>query len=454
MSVAVINLPLDRSGKSADNLIVGVKHTLESDVGSNYPLVTLTHGGFYQKGLKVYDRFYNELVLGDDFVLSYYHKDASEFLGLEVYSLLIIINPTIVDHIYVTAQMVGGDLAYSFTVVDDYIRHLVTESGSYVPSNKDYYGAEPIYGPGELEKLRWRLDTYQPFNNEINELTRAVIGMYGDEEETLRAYIRSKYGEFTDAFTNIIAAHLADKDNPHELTKRQINLTLLENFKVASTEIANAGTSNEHYLTPALTWNAFKVNGIDPLNAHIADDNNPHRVTPLQLRTLIKSQVDTLVDKKYFKNEVVSDSINGHYGDIKSYIRILADFRKNLPANKFTVGFINPARMALGNASSQTVITSNPYRWSDWRDILALNPPSLPGSIVEAFFAAGTSATAAHNFIATQNPYRSLPNNSIVFYKIRHMYYTFRTNGATEKPNKMYSYASYKDNNGVWRTSL
>ena len=450
MTIAVINLPVDRSGKNVDNLIVGEEQPITPNPGKNYRLITLTHGGFYENELIVYDENYVRLKPNIDYILTYYHKDISEYVGLDIYSLIVVLNQSLENKLYITAQMVGGDIAYSFTVKDDYTRHLITLPYDYTPVLKDYYGNEPIYHPGELEKLRWKLDTYQPFNNEIAELTRTVTGMYGEEEEILREYIREGYRQFINGFEDIIKPHVEHKENPHVLTKSQIGLSQVENLSLASEIEAKAGDRHDRYLTPALTWKQYEIYGEQPIDEHIAKTDNPHQVSPEQLKTIIKSEVDAKVVKKYFANEVVEDSRNGYFNGKKNYSQILSEFRDSIPATAFTTGLVNPRNMTLGTPSTQSVITSHPFRWSDWNDLLAVHVPEVPATVAVATFSSGTTQAGAHNFIKTQRPYRDLPVNSIVFYKIYAMSSYGRGNGNTWYKYAWFSHMSYRNQAGSW----
>lgn len=48
-----------------------------------------------------------------------------------------------------------------------------------------------------------------------------------------------------------IAAHIANKNNPHETTKTHVGLGNVQNYAVASMAEAQAGTANDKYMTPA-----------------------------------------------------------------------------------------------------------------------------------------------------------------------------------------------------------
>jgi hypothetical protein len=78
-------------------------------------------------------------------------------------------------------------------------------------------------------------------------------------------------------------AHIARVDNPHATTKAQVGLGLVENYAVATTAEAEAGTVTTKYMTPALVKSAITVQAVTPLNAHIARVDNPHATTKAQV---------------------------------------------------------------------------------------------------------------------------------------------------------------------------
>lgn len=445
MTRVVINLPLDKTGINPSNLSMNEAVTTIR-VRSGIRIATLEHGGFYEVNLKVYNDNYNELLPGIDYVLGYHHKQVSDLFGLKIYSVIVLINDSISDELFVSAQMVGGDSAYSFTAIDDYTNFILSKPNDYVPANDDYLGTETVYGPKELELLRWKLDTYQPFNNEINKLSRAVSGLAIDNEESIRLFIRNKTNEIEEMYRGIGFPHVFDFNNPHEDNQNDIGLGLINNYRVATKQEAEEGVSNNVYLTPKLTWDALVHQAFPLIEAHENDFNDPHETTPEQLKAPIKTVVDESVDKKYYLQEVVSNSRNMAFNGNKSYSAILEEFRANIPATNFTTGLVNVARMASGTANATNVLTSNPQRWLTWKSLIS---SFNTGDVVVTTFASNISRANAHNFIATNAQFKDLPNNSIVLYKVRLLHYDFYTNGRSIV-YRWYPFASYKNQNGVW----
>jgi len=77
--------------------------------------------------------------------------------------------------------------------------------------------------------------------------------------------------------------HLADFDNPHKTTKVQVGLGNVMDFPIATVPQAQAGTDNASYMTPLRVSQAITALALTPLNAHVGNLNNPHGTTAAQV---------------------------------------------------------------------------------------------------------------------------------------------------------------------------
>lgn len=82
---------------------------------------------------------------------------------------------------------------------------------------------------------------------------------------------------------NTLNAHINNLSNPHQTTAAQVGLGNVQNYGIATTAQAQAGTATNAYMTPALTASAVTTQALGPLNAHIANLSNPHQVTKAQV---------------------------------------------------------------------------------------------------------------------------------------------------------------------------
>lgn len=78
-------------------------------------------------------------------------------------------------------------------------------------------------------------------------------------------------------------AHTERTDNPHGVTKAQVGLNNIENYPIANEFEAVAGSRNDRYMTPLLTYQLVNQYVGEGMNNHISNQDNPHRVTKAQV---------------------------------------------------------------------------------------------------------------------------------------------------------------------------
>ncbi|ABY63047.1 virion structural protein [Pseudomonas phage 201phi2-1] len=451
MADIYVKYPYDPTGKNADNLVSGELHTLTPVSGFPYKIITMNNGGFYARTCRVYDADYNRLVESVDYILTYRYAHLSQMLGLEVVNDIVFLDQSRVGSVYISAQMVGSDVAFSLTGIPDYVEWYSNQEAGYLPRMFDYNGNEPEWGPGELDKERWRLDTYQPFNNEIYELSRAAEGGRGVGEDNFRKQVKDKYNAFLAMFTDRLQRHIDDKDNPHVTTKNHLKLGLLQNYRLATVTESRQGVSNALYQTPELSWQTIDALAMQPLNSHITNYSNPHQTTPEKIDSPRKTVVDSTIASKYLDNETVANAnlfMNGATGF--TYSQYYAAVRSNIPAASFAVigGYLNPYRLGRGSPASNTVLRSGPN--PSWQTIDSLiieaKPRAAPGLMAMAF-PGGTTPSNAFN-AAIQQPWAYTANlGSIICYRLTDTYVWGAGNGAWGTSHSVL-YVAYKSAGG------
>ena len=80
-----------------------------------------------------------------------------------------------------------------------------------------------------------------------------------------------------------ITNHINNLNNPHSVTKAQVGLGLVQNYGVATQVDAEDGTSNTLYMTPLRVAQAINSGVQSDLNDHMDDQTNPHNVTKAQV---------------------------------------------------------------------------------------------------------------------------------------------------------------------------
>lgn len=141
------------------------------------------------------------------------------------------------------------------------------------------------------------LNAHKADMNNPHQTTKAQVGLGSVENYAIASDVEARAGTSnvkymtplrvaqaidTQALTPL-NAHLSDLNNPHQTTKTQVGLGSVENYGLATTAEAQAGTSNVKYMTPLRTTEAITKQALTPLNAHLADQANPHNTTKAQI---------------------------------------------------------------------------------------------------------------------------------------------------------------------------
>lgn len=77
--------------------------------------------------------------------------------------------------------------------------------------------------------------------------------------------------------------HMDNKNNPHGVTKAQVGLGSVENYPIANKAEAVAGVASNRYMTPQRTAEAIDELAGALVRQHVADKSNPHNVTKAQV---------------------------------------------------------------------------------------------------------------------------------------------------------------------------
>ena len=411
MDHPIVMLPLDLMGNNPNNAIGGEEHMLVDLDGFPYKIITLFHGGFYTRGLKVYDEHLNRLEPNIDYITTYKHAKLAERTGLDICSAIVFVNPEIKGLVYTSAQMVGGDLAFSLTVIQDYINFFNTDP-THVPKSGDYIGQEPIWAPGELVQNRWGLDMYQPMNNELENISRRLMLGNVESEDNLRKRIRDRLTDFLGRFNDALDRHILDLDNPHNTTAEHVLLGNVRNLILATPEEAKDMASDSLYLTPKLVWPAIDFR-TTPLYTHIQlRPADPHDITFAQLNAYPKQTTVDAIERKHPKGTVIPNANNIFYlGAWRNYDQYVSLLRRNLDTSQFPTGQLAPNKMANGILESTSVMRGD-RRWTRITDIIS---EKVPGGSANIYYGAfpHNNLSIIHQTIATTQPYAYAPVMSV-----------------------------------------
>lgn len=273
--------PLDGTGLSPDNLVVGEEHQLSTRA---VRCVAPTYGGFFAESMVVKDLATDMLLIrGVDYTFGELFEFPTGRYGKEIFGLIAITKPNVAG-VKITYQALGGDYAYSMDTIIAMIDSLnlgdrPVEWGEIIGHPAMFNPASHLHDIGDVYGFEYVVHS-------IERLRAAVLlGDVASHDEIYR-YIDRLGDEQALAIANILAAlnaHIADKNNPHVVTKAQVGLSLVQNYATATQAQMDVGTANNLYVTPDIVAKYVADKAGTLLAAHIADKNNPHSTTKTQI---------------------------------------------------------------------------------------------------------------------------------------------------------------------------
>lgn len=98
---------------------------------------------------------------------------------------------------------------------------------------------------------------------EINKsLVYATLEMMEAADNKVKSDLETKIDTDVKAVNDALIAHINSKTNPHEVTKAQVGLGNVENYGIASSAEAKAGTSNVKVMTPVRVKEEIEALGV------------------------------------------------------------------------------------------------------------------------------------------------------------------------------------------------
>lgn len=278
----IVKYPLDLTGNNPNNLVLGEPHELPD--GTNRAIVP-NYGAFYAESLAVKDADSGEyLQPREQFKAVQLYQEATEVTGLEVTTVVVVTDPLVSKNIEIDYQAVGGEFSHSVTALRNMLSDLDLDERPIKWG--DIIGKPDAFPPAP--HLHDAGDLYG-FEYVVSALEQVYHGIIiGDEasHDEIRQYIHlveQAIRALVQALDDALQAHKADDTNPHKVTKAQTGLGLVQNYRIATKAEAEDGTHHQSYMTPLRTNEAIVSLAHSYTDKHENRKDNPHRVTKAQV---------------------------------------------------------------------------------------------------------------------------------------------------------------------------
>lgn len=276
----IVKYPLDLTGNNPDNRVLNEPHTIPREKSRGF---APNAGAFFTNPskLKIIHTATNyTLNPHTDYVAVELYERASKASGQEVCAGIVIVNDKLDGEFLVTYQAVGGEFSCNVDVIQRLIEQLDLDNrpvrwGDILGLPNAFNPTPHLHDIDDLYGMEYVVESLERIRAAI------VLGDYNDHEE-IRQRIENLKKYLLEQDQQLIAqlqAHLDDKQNPHDTTKAHVGLGLVDNYATASQAAAEAGATNNLFMTPLRVAQAIdKLLGVT-FRAHLADHGNPHQTT-------------------------------------------------------------------------------------------------------------------------------------------------------------------------------
>lgn len=333
----------DRTGRNPDNLVSGENHELSN---RSVRAVGPTYGAFYEESMIVEDAATGiALQKGLDWEPIEFAAMPSLIAGKQVFTVIIVYNRA-VTQVNLTYQCFGGQFSNSMEAVVRMIEAL--DLGSRPVHWPDIIGKPDRYPPAPHFHDVGDVYGFEYITQAVYSVRDAILlGDTASHDEILR-YIDNWGAVLEELIADLradLTAHINDDQNPHKTTKAQVGLGLVDNFATALAQDAISGNSNSLFMTPYLTKQAIARQALDPLNAHMADDQNPHKTTKAQVglgsvdnfpTASVAEAIEGILNNRFMTPALTRSAVQAQVGD--SLAKHLADINNPHKVTKAQVG--------------------------------------------------------------------------------------------------------------------
>lgn len=249
----------DPYGNSPDNLIVDEGHALQVPGRDDYYFIIPKAAPFFATTVEVKSSTGTVYREGVDYLIGHTFVEATSRTGKVVAGSVRFLRRDITGMVFVRYQTVGGEWGFDDNAILQELSNKLVN-----PLIRSWAEIDTL--PNSFPPV--------PHDQSVDEII-GFVEVTGKLEDIRR--------EIEAASAGATQAHTMDRDNPHQVTKFQVGLGLVENYQVASALEATEATRNDRYMTPARTRVLVTELANKPINAHLADVDNPHQVTKTQV---------------------------------------------------------------------------------------------------------------------------------------------------------------------------
>lgn len=302
MADATYQYPFDYTGAATTNKVVGEKHILTRNNYSDFHYIIPKFAPYFEHSLVMTfvgtDGTRRTLVEGIDWYCTHKFKEASLSTAHPIYGSVTFLNNNLAGVVTIGYQTLGGKWTIDTKAIQDIL-------AADIQNPRTTYWEEIVNLP----------ERFPVTNHDFNIIDFTGMSDVRDSLTKIEQAIRTSKG-------TVGVDHVDRRDNPHDVTKAQVQLGNVLNLPILPATMG-ANNTNSYYMTPVGVRSIIDHYVKEAFNAHVADRNNPHGTTPALIGTLTTAQINTLLNGKLNNNATAYNThrFNGlSPEDFKSFV--------------------------------------------------------------------------------------------------------------------------------------
>ena len=237
MAVYKPSLPLDLTGNNPSNLITNELHVLYT---APRRIVIPKYGCFFKEGITLTDSVTNNPLLSSQYLTLELYQQASLKTGKEVYNVIIITDPLVVNPINITYQALGG--AYSTNSSELLAWFNEHQQQTNVVDWADITGKPKKYKPDGHKQHSKDLFGAEYLIAQMQRTEKAIIDASNDNHNAFLSTVQDKISQLKTTANDQTTARILERYNSRFFWsgKASIGLSQLENYAPMSLETVQA----------------------------------------------------------------------------------------------------------------------------------------------------------------------------------------------------------------------
>lgn len=266
MSEDTITFPYDFDpyAENESNVVPDEGHTITAVNGGDFNFIVPRYAPFFRRGFICRDKSTGLPLRPDvDYFFGFrFDQVIVSGSSLPVYGAIVFLDKTLSANVEITYHTLGGEFSQSENTV------LELMANKSQDPRKVQWGAV-VDLPTEFPPIAHRHD--------VDDLTG-----FSDVIAAINSLADANEAGFNKAMQALLE-HVRDHNNPHQITLADLGIDDLGNLVPATKEQAEGGVDNTYYMTSLRVSQQFQKVFLPLLESHESDTSNPHAVTKAQV---------------------------------------------------------------------------------------------------------------------------------------------------------------------------